>query len=269
MRLLVSGCSFSAGADLEHVIGGETAEDIIFKRKTEGFLWPNLISDANGYELHNISVPGNSNDKITRSAIEWIEKNGATDTIAIIQFSSPYRHEFFSSQFSDYVNYCTNSNSVSLTLGSVKISSDDILYDCHTDNSSNNDKLQVSKMQQKSLLAISDMLKYVWNKENLQIKFLQNVLFLQNYLKDMGIPYLFTSMSIESHPVQMMKDLSPQRLDYTRILRNAVDLDKWTQSMTSVGLHNTFDDGHPSYKGNQLIANHIQEHLTRIISERQ
>lgn len=270
MRLLVSGCSFSAGAHLTHVEGGKTAEELHCPLKDEGFLWPNLISDSNDYELHNISLPGNSNDKIIRQTVEWLEKNGTEDTIAVIQFSSLYRHEFYSDLMKEYVNYCASGTRVLETAdGPTLLSHALTLYDGHTDNSYLQDKLDDNKLHKKTLLALSDMLKYTWNKNNLLINYLQNVLFLQNYLKDAGIPHLFTSMSTGSNVLHMTNNVDATSVNYLRILTGLVDLTNWVQPLTAASDHNTFEDGHPNQEGNQLIASFIQQELTRILSERQ
>ena len=268
MRLLVSGCSFSAGADLVHIVDGETAEDLHCPSKDEGFLWPNLISDSSDYELHNISLPGNSKDKIIRQTVEWLEKNGTDDTIAVIQFSSIFRHEFYSDLVADYINYCTG-ECVFETREGARFLNNNFLYDSHVDNAYLQNKIEDNKMHQKSLLAVSDMLKYTWNKNNLQIEYLQKVLFLQNYLKDAGVPYLFTSMSIGSNVLQMMNDVAGISVDYMRILMGLVDLDNWAQPLTSASVDHRFEDGHPNQEGNQLIASYIKEELTRILSKRQ
>lgn len=269
MRLLVSGCSFSAGANLTHVEDGKTYEDLICDKKDEGFLWPNLIADANDYELHNISIPGNSNDKIIRQTLEWLEKNGTEDTIAVIQFSSLYRKEFYSDLMKEHINYCTSGNSVYETFDGARILNHDLLYDGHADNTYIQDKLDNSKMHQKTLLALSDMLKYTWNKNNLQIFYLQNVLFLQNYLKNAGVPFLFTSMSTGSNALQMANDTSGFTVDYVRLLMKLVDLDNWAQPLTIASQTHCFEDGHPNVEGNNRIAQYIQPELDRILSSKQ
>jgi hypothetical protein len=269
MRLLVSGCSYSAGASVTHVRDGKTYEDLICEKKDAGFLWPNLISEANGYELHNISLPGNSNDKIIRQTIEWLEKNGTEDTIAVIQFSSLYRHEFYNEVMKEHINYCTSGHLVYETAEGASLSNNSVLYDAHSDNSKIHDKLDDSKMHQKTLLALSDMLKYTWNKDNLQIAYLQKVIFLQNYLKDAGVPYLFTSMSIGSNVPQMVTNVTGFSVEYTRLLKNLVDLHHWAQPLSAASLDNTFEDGHPNEEGNNQIAKYIQDQLNRILSKRQ
>ena len=265
MKLLVSGCSFSAGATLTHVDGGKTHEDLYCAKKQEGFLWPNLIADANDYELHNISIPGNSNDKIIRLAIEWLDKHGINDTVVVIQFSSFYRLELYNEIFNQFINYCTNGE---LFRENIITTMDDadILYDAHCDHSVLQDKLDNHKLHHRTLRASTDMLKYAWNKETLQIDFLQKVLFLQSYLKDRDIPYVFTSMASGTNPLYMANDISVTRLEYIRMLRNMVDFDNCIPPLTLFSGDNIFDDGHPNEKGNQLIASNIQEHLDKFLS---
>ena len=265
MRLLVSGCSFSAGATVTHVEGGETHEDLYCAKKHEGFLWPNLIADANDYELHNISIPGNSNDKIIRLAIEWLDKHGINDTVVVIQFSSFYRLELYNEIFDQFINYCTNGELVRENGRQLFVDAD-ILYDAHCDHFVLQDKLDNHKLHHKTLQATTNMLKYAWNKENLQIDFLQKVLFLQSYLKDRGVPYLFTSMATGTNPLYMASDVSGTKVDYIRLLRNMIDFDSWAPPLTRFSGNNIFDDGHPNEKGKQLIAANIQENLDKLLS---
>ena len=110
------------------------------------------------------------------------------------------------------------------------------------------------------------MLKYAWNKENLQIDFLQKVLFLQSYLKDRGVPYVFTSMATGTNPLYMANDILATKVDYIRTLRNMIDFDNFIPPLTTFSKDNNFDDGHPNEKGNQLIASNIQEHLDKLLS---
>ena len=264
MKLLVSGCSFSAGAEITHT----DSNGVYCQFKDAEWLWPNDIKNRMGYELHNIAMPGNSNDKIIRSTVEWLEHNGHEDTAVIVQFSSPYRLELYNELINDYVNYCTTGHLVQDTPeGKPKLGTSISLFDHHTDNIITQDQLDRNKLHKKTILALSDMLRFVWNDENIQHQFLMKALFMHDYLSNKNIPYIFTSMSGSSNPLQQQRELELQPIKtlYTRMLLNMVDYSKWMMPMTSFMGNNTLLDGHPNETGNRLIADNVEKTLLQIL----
>lgn len=86
-NLLFNGCSFTEGCELE----GKTKD---FNHRTK-HRYSHVIHERTGKTYDNIALSGVSNNRITRTTIEWFE-NGNTCDLAIIQFTMPQRIEFIS-----------------------------------------------------------------------------------------------------------------------------------------------------------------------------
>ena len=64
MKLLVNGCSFTGGNDNIHDENGNL-------NPTPDYVW----SNHTGVDTTNISIAGNSNDKIIRTTLEHLKQN--------------------------------------------------------------------------------------------------------------------------------------------------------------------------------------------------
>lgn len=77
MKLLTLGDSFTYGEELDDRANA----------------WPQLVADANGYELTNLGQPANSNPGMCRQLIEYFALNQKPNLV-IVAWSSPGRIEF-------------------------------------------------------------------------------------------------------------------------------------------------------------------------------
>jgi len=127
-------------------------------------------ADSLGYDYENLAISGASQDRIIRTTIEWVGKNyKRKDLFAVIMWSGPSRTEFYRKD--DFVNI---------------VPSNDHLYKKEFSN--------IEYLYYKSYVAVQDAFSQ-------DIKFYNNVILLQNYLKYFNIPYVFlnATQAMNSH----------------------------------------------------------------------
>lgn len=89
--ILFCGDNWTSGSELseERYSRGE---------KLESYVWSNVVSERTGKTNFNLSKPGESNDWIARSVVDWFESGNAADT-AVIQFAWRGRQSYWSKKY--------------------------------------------------------------------------------------------------------------------------------------------------------------------------
>lgn len=152
--LLAHGCSMTFGFDLSgKQINEENAAD---KKYRENHSWPSYVAKEFGYDIVNLSAPGNANDNIIRTTVNWMLTNKCD--LVIIGWSGPPRKEVWSNFRNDYF----------LTVPEL---------------------LHTNSKQEK--LATSKYWELILDSNSLLASTLLQMLLLQAFLKEKKIPFLF------------------------------------------------------------------------------
>ena len=98
-NVLVNGCSFTFGhGDTEFAESGELMPP-------RDFVWPHQIKNLFKTQMINpinVSKGGASNNRISRTTLEGVEKH--KPDVVIVQWTSPFRSEWYD-EFRMYLNY--------------------------------------------------------------------------------------------------------------------------------------------------------------------
>lgn len=204
MYLIANGCSHTSGAEIEYI-----RQDSCYEKA-----WPKYLSDKLGFLPLNISISGASNTRVIRTTIDkigklFLEGIKPEEIYVIILWPGPWRTELYVSKLKD-----------------------DPVWEGWVPLCINNDEQY--KKQHSSL--VYNYYKY-WvaatlDNNSAKIKYLIDVITLQNYLKAFKIKYLFwrasfTTLDKMNAPltVQIDKKYFPSihddTLDYISILRNS------------------------------------------------
>ena len=188
-----------------------------------------ILAEQYNLQLFNLAMGGRGNERISFTTKLWFEQNGATDTFAVIGWSSMMRND-----------YVTNDGwkkgripNMDLTWRTWKL----------TDNT-NFLKKQVG-----------------WDLDNtLIMKFLDNVLDLQNYFKLKNIPYVMYN-ALPNYSNSDIKDF--------KVISNAIDTKRFFKPETShfefikenkLQCQESFS-AHPSVEGHTKWANELKEFI--------
>ena len=276
-KLLVNGCSFTAGSYPWTI----TTPDI------SPIVWPRHLEDK--FEnVYNLAKGGESNDRIVRTTLDYCENNDMTDYVAIIQWSSPFRTEYWSTEDNEWINVVINNGSAWISeKANVTVSSSSDLQSGGTpkaafglnDQISNRYldgdgtlRLREEKMEKalkkarKKLQTLSYENEMEWlnSFNDYDIAYYNNVLVLQNFFENKQVPYMFTSMSASDHPFMERKiyETMPTTLELN--LKKLIDKSKWTKESLSCYKMDNFisqEDRHPNLNGNKLIAQALFKEL--------
>ena len=250
MKLLVNGCSFTGGNDNIHDENGNL-------NPTPDYVW----SNHTGVDTTNISIAGNSNDKIIRTTLEHLKQNDMYDGI-IIQWTALHRFERYIEQYDVWGNICNQKHIPDRDYTIVDNFSqlaEEHLFGIHFDKIEENHGEKVNTLDK---LLTTASYNYVWLNSDVdyKVKFLQDILVMQNILEKLDMPYLFTSMSQHSHCKLMQF-----KTDYERVLLEQVDVTKWTKRPLTHICKNDFDDSmHPSKNGHKKIASELMREFRRV-----
>ena len=234
-KLLVNGCSFTAGSGK---YGGENPVSSI--------VWSNHLNDKFN-TVTNLAKGGEGNDRIVRTTLEFCEHTDMSDYVAIIQWSSQFRTEYWNPEDNDWVNVVINNGM-----------QENWTLDIPSDPNSARKKLQT--------LAYDNEMKWVNSFNDYDIAYYNNVLVLQNFFENKQIPYMFTSMSRQDliFPSfgRKIYETMPTTLELN--LKKLIDKSKWTkESLSFYNMDNYIsqEDRHPNLKGNKLIAQALFKEL--------
>jgi hypothetical protein len=235
-KLLVNGCSYTAGS-WQTVRPGSEISHIV---------WPNHLEDRFGTVV-NLAKGGTGNDRIVRTTLDYCENNDMTDYVVIIQWSSPFRTEYWNSEQQEWTNVVIKNGMQGDWVLDLPGSGSGAMYNNRRDAYNN---------EMKWLNSLNDYI----------IAYYNNVIVLQNYFEYKDIPYMFTSMSSADHPVLNENNIiSIAEFTTTEInLKKLMDKSKWTStSVSSYAQNNPIsqEDQHPNLKGNKLIAQALYKEL--------
>ena len=94
-KLLVNGCSFTAGSDPSTLPSP--------KNHISSIVWPRHLEDK--FEnVYNLAKGGTGNDRILRTTIDFCEGTDMSDYVVIIQWSSPFRTEYWNPEDNEWIN---------------------------------------------------------------------------------------------------------------------------------------------------------------------
>ena len=268
MRILISGCSFTAGDLVIH--HPETGLIIDNEQPT----WVEHLTRVFNADVNNVALGGNSNDKICRKAFE--ELYDPTDPgydYVIIQWTALHRQERYSAMIKEWVNFC-NTGKVKIDNPYSKVS-DKItsLYDWHTDDAKYTDDTTANIGLERTFdltnKAMTAELMYGKSIQDFRIEYFKTVLTMQQALQQRNIPYLFTSMANGTHIPTIARggnifdgfSVDDALCEYERELLKEIDMGRWTTvPMTHMmeGNQVSHDDSHPNPYGHKLIYKHIK-----------
>jgi hypothetical protein len=158
-NLLVNGCSFTAGS-------GNTGGDEHISR----IVWSNHLEDKFDTVV-NLANGGKGNDRIVRTTLDYCNNNDMTDYVAIIQWSSPFRTEYWNPEDNEWINVVVNNG---------------IQGNWTLDISSNPNTAR----KQLQTLSYDNEMKWLNSFNDYDIAYYNNVLVLQNFFEDKQIPYM-------------------------------------------------------------------------------
>jgi hypothetical protein len=191
--------------------------------------WPQLVADTVGYELINLGQPANSNPGMCRQLIEYFANNNRPDLI-IVAWSSPGRIEFSdeSGNFSIWPGYSGR------------------LFQAH-------------QPWRDELLNYIDR---YHNDEYLYVKYLQDIVFVQNFLKSQNIRYLMlTTVANEYY----RNNFGSQYQHYEKLINTDQfigwpdrGMSEWTVPCKRG------PNGHFLEEGHQQVAEKINEHIRNL-----
>ena len=235
-KLLVNGCSYTAG----------THPWTIHTPDASPIVWPRQLEDK--FEnVYNLAKGGEGNDRIVRTTIDYCENNDMTDYAVIIQWSSPFRTEYWRPEDNEWINVVINNGMQGNWALDVPGTGAGLMYNSRRD-------------------AYSDEMKWLNSLNDYHIAYYNNVVVLQNYFEYNDIPYMFTCMSLQDHPCCDQKLLidKPSRSTTEINLTKLMDNSKWSQlSLSAYSMDNPIsqEDQHPNLKGNKLIAQALYKEL--------
>ena len=238
MKLLANGCSFTDGDNT----------------------WPQqLVENGMFVEVHNLSMAGGSNDRIVRTTLDFCSKNDMSNYMAVIQWTSLFRKEYYNANLKEWIGGTTvlNNNSPEDLSMAVTVEKGSTTRD--------KDLVHISNA------ATEDMM-YLQSITDYRLSTLKNILILQNYFEQHNIKYLFTSMGPDSHIAGNMFThmYSPQKQPIIHILESAVNKNNWTKLSIANMLNNDLeyiisqDDTHPNEKGHKLLAQSFWQQIGKI-----
>ena len=187
-----------------------------------------ILAEQYNLQLFNLAMGGRGNDRISFTTKLWFEQNGYKDTFAIIGWSSMMRND-----------YVTNDGwkkgripNTELTWRTWKVI----------------DNLEWINKQQG------------WDIEStLAMKFLDNVLDLQNYFKVKNIPYvMYNSLPNYSNPNIIDFKIMSKAIDMGRFFKPEQSHLEFIQEYEYVV---SPKDPHPSIQGHQQWAKELKEFI--------
>jgi len=243
-NLLFNGCSFTFGQELE-------GKDNNFQYRNEK-RFSHLIAEKTNQTYDNISLSGNSNDRIARETLDWFNKGNTCD-LAIIQFTNVGRIEYVSRYEKHPVNFCIQS--ISLNWKSIRVKD-------HIDAKN----------------AHNHYYKHVYNNNLGVYNFYKNLFILEQYFQKNNIKHLLIKLDInqpwliEKEQKLNLVDDTGNKLDFywkkmcthdyfdiPSIRGNMIDIKNrkhFTPNYTNEG-YKSLPGGHPSELGHQKIADFI------------
>jgi hypothetical protein len=180
MLLLANGCSHTAGAEIEF-----EWQDNCYEKA-----YPKWCADALGWDYKNLAVSGACQERIIRTTIDWVGKNYKTyknsDIYIVIMWSGPSRTEFYNETIKNYTQMLPNN--------------DEIYKKQFT---------HVQYVYYKSYVALQ-------NRKAQMIKWYNNIILLQSYLRMLKINYLFLNASEPLRKFENDLDSLAIQVDFTK-----------------------------------------------------
>ena len=235
-KLLVNGCSFTAGS-WQHTNQSQISP----------IVWSRHLEDKFN-TVTNLAKGGEGNDRIVRTTLEFCEHTDMSDYVAIIQWSSPFRTEYWNPEDNDWVNVVINHNRQN--------SNRNWTLNIPSDPTTERQKLQT--------LSYENEMKWLNSINDYDIGYYNNVLVLQNFFENKQVPYMFTSMAAPDHPFMDRKIYETMPTTPELNLKKLIDKSKWTkEALSSYSMDNLIsqEDSHPNLKGNKLIAQALFKEL--------
>jgi lysophospholipase L1-like esterase len=189
--------------------------------------WPQLLANKLNYSLVNLGLPSASNDKILRKTIDYVVNEPLADLV-VIGWSNIGR-----SEHADEFGY----------------------YDVWPGYQGNLFKQDNTEWRNQ----LVDYVSRYHNSESIHLKFLQQVILLQRYLKSVNIPYVMLNIVQNEY---YKKKIFPGYLKY----HEQINKDTFLGFNDSGMLEWTYGcdkgpAGHFLEAGHKIVANKIYEHI--------
>ena len=212
ITVVAGGDSFVFGAELKDQIGGGHSMST----------FPALLTKNAEFEYICSAVSGSANGAIARRVIDTCEQNADKNLFVLVNWTFTNRYEFY---FINSIGNRSKQNWYSITHWDTFTSIDDI-EQVHS-------SVAISKHHKDHFLALSKtgigefakmFYTYPGNTEVYELyTTLKDIVFLQQYLKEKKIPYLFTCVDTN---IFYSLDLARKDISVAN-LGKQIDLDQW------------------------------------------
>lgn len=251
MNLYVSGCSFTYGhetKDNEHTI----------KSHRPLWTWSDHLAKHFEGQFVNEAWPGGSNRRLLRRAMTFFNSVTTRDWTAVIQFTDPFsRFEYFDSKHNIFVSMFNDQ----YLLDDQYYNNMQVPFGVLTDES--------AKMFMHRNLLLSE--------KEIAIEYFQQIISMDQYLKQRSIPHLFTFMSGAScHPDVIIDNLvstdvnqkpkhslDAQLLELYNCLPRGLFMKPMSYMIEDVDRENPPEDKHPNKTGHYKIYLYILNELQK------
>lgn len=191
--------------------------------------WPQVLANKLGYEVINLGTPAASNDKILRKAVDYLITDSAD--LIVIGWSNIGR-----SEYADEFGY----------------------YDVWPGYQGNLFKRDECEWRNE----LVDYVSRYHNSESMHLKFVQQVLLLQSYLKQKQIKYVMCNIVQNEYYKKKTFDghlaYHAQVDKETFLGYNESGMLEWTYGVTKG------PGGHFLEQGHQIVADRIYEHIRHL-----
>jgi hypothetical protein len=192
--------------------------------------WPSLVANQIGYKLVNLGVPANSNTGICRQLVEYFATSGEIPNLVIIGWSSPGRMEY-SDAFGNFS-----------------------LWPGFNDEG--------FRLHHPWRLKLSDYLNEYHNDEYLYVKYLQDIIFVQNFLKSQNVKCLMLTTFANNY---YKKKYCNAYHNYEKLIDvdNFIGWPNYGMSEWTIFCQKG-PGGHFLEQGHQRVAKKINEHIRNL-----
>lgn len=258
--ILAAGDSWTFGSEIRHPDLPQTIKD--WDPENDEYrlprTWPNMLADRIGGTAVNVAYPASSNDRIVRTAKEWLIENYVSkgrDTsgiLLIVGFTSPERKDFY---------YKDQDTDAWVTIWPMI----DPPY------------------RQSQLKKFHDIyVRHMWNPEEYVHRYVNQILDLQNFCKVYGVGYLFFQAFYQYKNLGMSKWYDKNHVEANITYNQHTNMMAWklinddrfmnkneeshsfhayiTEMDRKLGTNQAIIGQHPSEIGHSWWADHVLEY---------
>lgn len=261
--ILAAGDSWTFGSEIRHPDLPITIKD--WDEENDAYrlprTWPSILSSRINAVATNISYPASSNDRIVRTAKEWLIENyiskgkNTNDILLMVGFTSPERKDFY---------YKDDNTDAWVTIWPMISPS----------------------YRQTPLKKFHDIyVKHMWNPEEYVHRYVNQILDLQNFCKIYGIEYLFFQAFYQHQNLSILQWNDAGYVESNRTYNSMINSMVWnmidderfmnknkcshsfhayiTEMDKTLGTNQAFIGQHPSEIGHTWWADHVLEYCRK------